>query len=237
MVQETGQPYAYTGDDPVNAIDPNGLDCGLFSFACAAYDASAGGVKTAAVDTGHFVSDPSRWRAEASTWAGVGNFFVNFFQPNPGLGLPHANVANPYPCSDSAYYTFGNYLGAGLFAAGTAGAGFATAPEAIPAEGAGSAAEGGEAASPDIGHAGIHQFPGTEAGRSQFFDNVSLPELSDTSGDQGTLQTNGRIRYVLHAPQDIGVDRTTGLPTNIYTVIRGSDGNVVTMFPGTSPRS
>jgi hypothetical protein len=45
----------FTGDDPVNAIDPNGLDCGLFSFACSAYDSAAGGVKTAAKDTGHFV--------------------------------------------------------------------------------------------------------------------------------------------------------------------------------------
>ncbi len=25
MVQETGQPYVYTGDDPVNGVDPNGL--------------------------------------------------------------------------------------------------------------------------------------------------------------------------------------------------------------------
>jgi hypothetical protein len=111
MVQETGQPYAYTGDDPVNGVDPNGLNCGIFSVVCAGYDATAGGVKTAASDTGHFASDPSRWRAEASTWAGVGNYLANFFQPNPGLGLPHGNVANPYPC-DAGYYTFGNYLGA-----------------------------------------------------------------------------------------------------------------------------
>jgi RHS repeat-associated protein len=46
----TGQPYAYAGDDPVNAIDPSGLDCGVFSFACAAYDTTAGAVKGAAVE-------------------------------------------------------------------------------------------------------------------------------------------------------------------------------------------
>jgi RHS repeat-associated protein len=51
-VAETGKPYEYTGDDPVNAIDPNGLDCGLFSFACATYDATAGG----AMDVGHYVA-------------------------------------------------------------------------------------------------------------------------------------------------------------------------------------
>jgi hypothetical protein len=46
----------FTGDDPVNAIDPNGLDCGLFSCACSAYDSAAGGVKTAAKDTGHAIN-------------------------------------------------------------------------------------------------------------------------------------------------------------------------------------
>jgi hypothetical protein len=43
-------------DDPVNAIDPNGLDCGIFSFACSAYDSAAGGVKTTAKDVGHYVA-------------------------------------------------------------------------------------------------------------------------------------------------------------------------------------
>jgi len=94
-----------------------------------------------------------------------------------------------------------------------------------------------DGAASDIGHADIHQFPGIEASKSQFFDNVNLGDLSDTSGTPGTLQANGNTRFVLHAPEDIGIDRTTGLPTNLYTVIRGSDGNVVTIFPGTSPRS
>ena len=105
-----------------------------------------------------------------------------------------------------------------------------------PATGSSVAAEGGTAAA-DIGHAGIHQFPDVLAGKSQFFDNVDLGQLSDTTGLDGTLQANGNTRFVLHAPEDIGVDRTTGLPTNIYTVIRGPDGNVITMFPGTSPKS
>jgi hypothetical protein len=87
----------------------------------------------------------------------------------------------------------------------------------------------------DIGHADIHQFPGIEAGKSQFFDQVNLSDLSDTNDAQGILQSNGNIRYVLSQAEDIGVDRTTGLPTNIYTVIRGAPGQVITMFPGTSP--
>jgi hypothetical protein len=50
-VGETGQPFAYANDDPVNGIDPDGLDCGFFSFACAAYDATAGAVR----NTGSFI--------------------------------------------------------------------------------------------------------------------------------------------------------------------------------------
>jgi len=87
----------------------------------------------------------------------------------------------------------------------------------------------------DIGHADIHQYPGIQAGKSQFFDQEDLGGLSDTSGNDGILQNNGSMRYVLSRAEDIGVDRTTGLPTNIYTVIRAASGRVVTMFPGTSP--
>ena len=42
---ETGQPYAYAEDDPVNGVDPDGLDCGIFSVVCGAYDSTAGSVK------------------------------------------------------------------------------------------------------------------------------------------------------------------------------------------------
>ena len=46
LVQETGQPYAYTGDDPVNGADPLGLwGWNLISD-----------VTQAAKDTGHFVA-------------------------------------------------------------------------------------------------------------------------------------------------------------------------------------
>ena len=55
LVDETGQAYAYTGNNPVNAIDPDGLDCGIFSVVCGAYDATAGAVKTAAQAIYHHV--------------------------------------------------------------------------------------------------------------------------------------------------------------------------------------
>jgi hypothetical protein len=99
------------------------------------------------------------------------------------------------------------------------------------------AAEDASGTAADVGHAGIHQFPGVTAAKSQFFDGADLGALSDTNGVQGVVQGNGNIRFVLHASEDIGVDRTTGLPTNVYTVIRKPDGSVLTMFPGTSPKS
>jgi len=89
----------------------------------------------------------------------------------------------------------------------------------------------------EVGHAGIHQFPGVTAGKSQFFDGEELGSLSNTDGVSGVLQNNGNTRYVLRSSQGVGAGRTTGLPTNIYTVIRKPDGSVLTMFPGTSPKS
>jgi hypothetical protein len=99
------------------------------------------------------------------------------------------------------------------------------------------AGEGADAAAVDVGHAGIHQFPGITAGKSQFFDGADLGQLSNTDGLTGVVQENGNLRYVLRGAGDVGVDRTTELPTDIYTVIRKPDGSVLTMFPGTSPRS
>jgi RHS repeat-associated protein len=89
----------------------------------------------------------------------------------------------------------------------------------------------------DVGHANIHQFPGIKIGKSQFFDGENLGDLSNTDNVSGTLQKNGNTRFVLRAPNEVGVDRTTGMPTDVYTVIRKPDGSVLTMFPGTSPMS
>ncbi|WP_109508517.1 putative T7SS-secreted protein [Nocardioides speluncae] len=84
------------------------------------------------------------------------------------------------------------------------------------------------------GHSERHQFPGTWAGKSQFFDAVDLRALSDTDGVVGFVQKNGNTRYLMHASSDIGVDQVTGLPTDVYTVIVKPDGEVLTMFPGSS---
>ena len=99
----------------------------------------------------------------------------------------------------------------------------------------GVAAKTAESAAVDAGHAGIHQFPGVVARKSQFFDGMNLGRLSEAGDLAGVVQKNGNIRYVLRGAGEVGVDRTTGLPTDIYTVIRKPDGSVLTMFPGTSP--
>jgi RHS repeat-associated protein len=61
---ETGQPYQYAGDDPVNENDPSGLnDCGVLSFVC---------------DVGHVVAGGARFAYEAQLETGrIGaNFLV-----------------------------------------------------------------------------------------------------------------------------------------------------------------
>jgi len=126
----------YAGDDPVNGSDPTGLhDCG--------WTDPGGCLGNAADSTGHFFSDPSRWRAEASFWAGTGNFIVSTAQSSAeasfaltaGIAapavlaleneyIPKLGISNPY-CENSSLYTAGEWFGAGELAIATVGAGFA----------------------------------------------------------------------------------------------------------------
>ena len=110
-------------------------------------------------------------------------------------------------------------------------------PQADPVVATGVAAKSVDEVA-DIGHAGLrHQFPNTLPRKSQFYDDIDLGALSSrTKGLDGIVQPNGNTRYLLRNSGGAGVDRTTGLPTDVYTVIRRPDGSVVTMFPGTSPK-
>lgn len=87
------------------------------------------------------------------------------------------------------------------------------------------------------GHVERHMAPWALDHRSQFFDGVDVEMLSDTTRATGYIQGNGNTRYLMRAQSEIGVDRETGLPTDIYTVIRRPDGTGVTMFPGSSVKS
>ena len=115
LVDDTGQPYAYTGDDPVNGTDPSGLSW---------YDPSwAHKAASAVVNT---LTDPNGWRAEASFWAGAGNEFITAGEfalfGYPGFSLPQ--IPNPY-CENGGFYTGGEWFGAGETAIASIGAGLA----------------------------------------------------------------------------------------------------------------
>lgn len=73
------------------------------------------------------------------------------------------------------------------------------------------------------------------AGKSIFYDNVTLTRLIADAGDAVTpvSQPNGNLAYIVDAGRTIGVDRTTGAPTSVYTVITRPSGELVTAFPGT----
>jgi hypothetical protein len=83
MVNETDQSYLYAGDDPVNGVDPNGLDCGWFSVVCAGYDATAGAVEA----VGSFIY---RYSGEI---AAVSSFLAAVTIEVPGVGEVFGAVA------------------------------------------------------------------------------------------------------------------------------------------------
>jgi hypothetical protein len=60
LVQETGEPYAYTEDDPVNGADPLGLGCGILADVCntaaTAWNETAGKVVSAGLAVGEKAS-------------------------------------------------------------------------------------------------------------------------------------------------------------------------------------
>jgi hypothetical protein len=104
MVDATGQPYVYTGDDPVNGTDP----LGLWSLnPVSDVEQAAGDVHHDADDVGHFLKDPNRWRAEADYAAGVGNAIVST------VTLGHVHISAPY-CGYGLASDVGGVIGTGL---------------------------------------------------------------------------------------------------------------------------
>lgn len=104
-VTETGQPYSYANDDPVNAVDPNGLDCGIFSFACAAYDSTAGGVETAAIDTANYAANHYQALEQIATVSGA------------IIGVAACDAVTAGACSAFTPYV-GALVGAAVYAEG-----------------------------------------------------------------------------------------------------------------------
>lgn len=73
----------------------------------------------------------------------------------------------------------------------------------------------------------------TRGGAGLFDDGVNLSALArSTSGQIGRHQENGNVIYILRNRGIVGIDGSTGLPTNIYTVVRNPYGELVTLYPG-----
>jgi hypothetical protein len=69
--------------------------------------------------------------------------------------------------------------------------------------------------------------------KSIFNDGEDLVRLiRDAEKTQRTPQENGNFRREVNAGRPIGIDRATGQPTSIYTVITNAADELVTMFPG-----
>jgi hypothetical protein len=61
-------------------------------------------------------------------------------------------------------------------------------------------------------------------------DVVSLVKAAE--GVVAKQQTGGNFQRIVDAGRSIGIDRATGQPTSIYTVITDKAGHLVTTFPG-----
>lgn len=71
------------------------------------------------------------------------------------------------------------------------------------------------------------------AGKSLFNAGESVPALVRAAEPVAPVtQRGGNLQRVVNAGRNIGIDRTTGLPTSNYTVITDAGGNLVTAFPG-----
>lgn len=70
--------------------------------------------------------------------------------------------------------------------------------------------------------------------KSKFFDNVDPATLVKKAEIvQPTLQKQtGNLERIIDAGKIIGIDKNTGKPTSLYTVITDTTGNLITIFPG-----
>ena len=71
------------------------------------------------------------------------------------------------------------------------------------------------------------------ATKSKFTSAAEVPNLiREATQKPITQQANGCLARIVDAGRIIGVDRTTGQATSIYTVITKLNGDLITAFPG-----
>jgi hypothetical protein len=69
--------------------------------------------------------------------------------------------------------------------------------------------------------------------RSKFFLNINIIELIQNATQHPmTRQSNGFDVRIVDAGKNIGIDRVTGKPTNLYTVVTNPNGELVSAYPG-----
>ena len=72
------------------------------------------------------------------------------------------------------------------------------------------------------------------AGKSLFSGSAKDVQglIRAAEGVAPTLQKGGNFQRFVDAGRAIGVDRATGAPTSVYTVISNKAGELITAFPG-----
>jgi hypothetical protein len=71
------------------------------------------------------------------------------------------------------------------------------------------------------------------AGKSLFGAGEDLSALiCKAEGLAPVPQAGGNFARIVNAGRIIGIDRATGQPTSIYTVITNAAGDLITAFPG-----
>jgi RHS repeat-associated protein len=199
--------HAYVGNDPVNLIDPAGLE-------------------------GFNVATDSALNGGLLSWLGFGTVAQGLMDRADGM-LAMRNAAT-FERGLSKYRGAICQIGAGYMqAAGTmtAIAGAVTIGVAL-ARGAITITARG------LNHMRARHVAGgaRTAGKSLFFDGPQqeVQALIQAAGRVApTAQQGGNFQRIVDAGRPIGIDRATGQPTSVYTVITNAAGELVTAFPGT----
>jgi len=71
------------------------------------------------------------------------------------------------------------------------------------------------------------------AGKSVFSAGEDISALiRQAQSVTPTQQAGGNLQRIVNAGKTIGIDRATGKPTSVYTVITNKSGDLITTFPG-----
>jgi transcription elongation GreA/GreB family factor len=70
-------------------------------------------------------------------------------------------------------------------------------------------------------------------GASTFYQSTDITNLiANAEAVTPTLQPHGTYIRVIDAGSPVGIDRATGEPTSIYTVITEPNGDLISSYPG-----